>query len=95
MREESGYDALPVKLLGLYDRDRRGFPPHTWHIWKAFFQCELIAGEPGDLGYETTAAAFFGRDDLPTPLRFADATAQEIARCFVQRDHPERPTEFD
>ena len=95
VREESGYEVLPVKLLGLHDRDRRGFPPHTWHIWKAFFRCELIAGEPGELGYETTAAAFFGRDDLPTPLRFADATAQEIARCFDHRDHPERPTEFD
>jgi ADP-ribose pyrophosphatase YjhB (NUDIX family) len=95
VREESGHDVRPVKLLGLYDRDRRGFPPHTWHIWKAFFLCELVDGERRELGYETTAAGFFGQDALPTPLRFAEATAREIARCFDQHHHPDRPTEFD
>ncbi len=95
VREESGHEVRPVKLLGLYDRDRRGFPPHTWHIWKAFFRCELVAADRVELGYETTASGFFGRDQLPTPLRFADATAHEIARCFDHRDHPQRPAEFD
>ena len=46
-------------------------------------------------GYETVAAEFFGRDALPAPLRFADATAREIARCFDHRDSPESWTEFD
>ena len=95
VREESGYATRPVKLLGLYDRDRRGFPPHAWHIWKAFFLCELAEGERGELGYETTDAAFFAQEALPAPLRFADATARELARCFEHREHPEWPTEFD
>ena len=95
VREESGYATRPVKLLGLYDRDRRGFPAHTWHIWKAFFLCELVEGERGELGYETTDARFFARDALPSPLRFAEATARELARCFEHREHPEWPTEFD
>jgi ADP-ribose pyrophosphatase YjhB (NUDIX family) len=92
--EESGYAARPIKLLGLYDRDRRGFPPHLWHIWKAFFLCTLT-GERGPLGYETTAAGFFARDALPEPLRFAEATRAEIERCFEHREHPEWPTHFD
>ena len=45
--------------------------------------------EHGELGDETIAAAFFARDELPTPLRFADVTAQEIERFFEHRDHPE------
>jgi ADP-ribose pyrophosphatase YjhB (NUDIX family) len=93
--EESGYAARPVKLLGLYDRDRRGFPPHLWHIWKAFFLCELEGGERRPLGYETLDSGFFARDELPEPLRFADATRSEIERCFEQQEHPEWPTDFD
>ena len=93
--EESGYAARPVKLLGLYDRDRHGFPPHMWHIWKAFFLCELDGSEQRPLGYETLAAGFFEREALPSPLRFADATRAEIERCFEQREHPEWPTHFD
>jgi ADP-ribose pyrophosphatase YjhB (NUDIX family) len=93
--EESGYAARPVKLLGLYDRDRHGFPPHLWHIWKAFFLCELEGRNQGPLGYETIGADFFARDELPSPLRFAEATRAEIERCFEQREHPEWPAEFD
>ena len=93
--EESGFATRPVRLLGLFDRDRRGFPPHLWHIWKAFFLCELEEGRQQDLGYETVAAGFFRRDDLPEPLRFADTTRAEIERCFEQREHPEWPAEFD
>jgi ADP-ribose pyrophosphatase YjhB (NUDIX family) len=95
VHEESGYRVRPVKLLGLYDRDARGFPPHMWHIWKAFFLCDLVDTEPRQLGYETTASGFFARDALPTPLRFAEATERELLRCFDQRGHPEWPTEFD
>lgn len=93
--EESGYASRPVKLLGLYDRDRRGFPPHLWHIWKAFFLCELDGEKQAPLGYETIGADFFSRDELPRPLRFADVTRAEIERCFEQREHPEWPAEFD
>jgi ADP-ribose pyrophosphatase YjhB (NUDIX family) len=93
--EESGYAARPVKLLAVYDRDRRGFPPHLWHIWKVFFLCELAGTERGPLGYETLDCGFFPRTELPQPLRFAEATRAEIERCFEHREHPEWPTEFD
>lgn len=93
--EESGYAARPVRLLGLYDRDRRRFPPHLWHIWKVFFLCELEDGERRALGYETIDAQFFAAEELPERLRFGDATRAEIERCFEQREHPEWPAEFD
>ena len=93
--EESGYAARPVKLLGLYDRDRRAFPPHLWHIWKVFFLCELEDADRRPLGYETLDARFFGADELPEALRFGAATREEIERCLEQREHPEWPAEFD
>ena len=95
VREESGYAARAVKLLGLYDRDRRAFPPHLWHIWKIFFLCELEEGVREALGYETLDARFFAPSELPEPLRFGDATRAEIERCFEQREHPEWAAEFD
>jgi ADP-ribose pyrophosphatase YjhB (NUDIX family) len=95
VREESGWDVRPVRLLGLYDRDRWGFPPHAWSVWKAFLLCELVGDAGAALGHETTDAAFFARDALPEPLRFGDATARQIARCFEHLDHPEWPADFD
>ena len=75
--EESGYRTRAVKLIGLYERDRRADRPHVWHIWKAAFLCELVDDEQLPLGAETTAARFFARDELPQPsllarLRVAD-----------------------
>jgi ADP-ribose pyrophosphatase YjhB (NUDIX family) len=93
--EESGYRVRPTKLLGLYDRDRRGYPPHPWHIWKVIFLCELENAEQGPLGSETTAASFFAPDLLPGDLRFSRTTADEVKRCFEQSGHPEWPAEFD
>jgi ADP-ribose pyrophosphatase YjhB (NUDIX family) len=94
--EESGYRTRATRLLALHDRDRHGYPPHPWHIWKAFFLCELVDGAQQPLGLETTAAGFFRRDELPKlPLRFADATLGELEQCFEYREHPEWPTRFD
>jgi ADP-ribose pyrophosphatase YjhB (NUDIX family) len=94
--EESGYRTRAAKLLALYDRDRRGYPPHPWHIWKAVFLCELVDEEQARLGSETVAAGFFRRSELADlPLRFTGATLRELDRCFEQREHPEWPTQFD
>jgi ADP-ribose pyrophosphatase YjhB (NUDIX family) len=93
--EESGYRTRAVKLLGLYDRDQRGYAPHMWHIWKAFLLCELDGDEQQSLSNETTATGFFRRGELPSPLRFAVATERGIERCFDHREHPEWPTDFD
>ena len=60
--EESGYTTRAVKLLALQDRDRQGYPPHAWHVWKAIFLCELAGGEQQALGSETDDARFFARD---------------------------------
>lgn len=92
--EESGYHVRPTRLLALHDRDRHGYPPHQWHIWKALFLCELEDGEPQQLGGETTDARFFPPDALPE-LRFGDATAGEIRRMLRLVEEDECRAQFD
>jgi ADP-ribose pyrophosphatase YjhB (NUDIX family) len=91
--EESGYRARAVKLLACYDRSKHGHPPSAFHIYKLFFQCELIGGEPAD-SHETAEAAFFARDAIP-PLSLPRVTPAQIERFFEYYSHPEWPTDFD
>ena len=93
--EESGYATRAVRLLALLDRDRQGYPPHPWHIWKAIFLCELVGDEQQQLGSETDEARFFARDRIPQELRVDVSTRRLIERCFDHREHPEWPTDFD
>lgn len=93
--EESGYATRVVRLLALLDRDRQGYPPHAWHIWKAIFLCELLDDEQRELGHETEDARFFPRETLPEPLRVNVSTRRLIERCFDHQEHPEWPADFD
>jgi ADP-ribose pyrophosphatase YjhB (NUDIX family) len=92
--EESGYRTRAVKLIGLYERDRRATRPHVWHIWKTAFLCELVDAEQLPLGAETTDARFFARDELPR-LRYSRASEWQIERCFAHHDDPLLPADFD
>lgn len=91
--EESGYQTRAVKLLALYDRRKHEHPPHPWHIYKIFFQCELVGGAPAT-SVETDGVAFFHKDDLP-PLSVGRVTAAQIARFFEHYQNPNWPTDFD
>jgi ADP-ribose pyrophosphatase YjhB (NUDIX family) len=93
--EESGYATRAVKLIALLDRDRQGYPPHAWHIWKAIFLCELLDEPRRELGSETDDARFFARGSLPERLRVNVSTRRLIERCFEHREHPEWPADFD
>jgi len=93
--EESGYATRAVKLIALLDRDRQGYPPHAWHIWKAIFLCELLDEPRRELGSETDDARFFARGSLPERLRVNVSTRRLIERCFEHREHAEWPADFD
>jgi ADP-ribose pyrophosphatase YjhB (NUDIX family) len=91
--EESGYVVRAVKLLACYDRNRHGHPPFIFHIYKLFFQCELLGGESTDSS-ETSEARFFGRDEIPD-LSLPRVTPAQIERFFAHHQHPDWPTDFD
>lgn len=93
-REEAGVEVRPEKVIALYERERRGHPPHPEFSYKIFFACRVWGVPRPRRGPETLDAAFFARDALP-PLSAARVTPQEIALAFTHDRDPALPTEFD
>lgn len=93
--EESGYQTQVVKLLALYDRNhpRHNHPPHPNHIYKLFFQCELIGGASAD-SFETGEATFFGESEIPD-LSLTRVVPSQITQLFQYYRNPALPTDFD
>jgi ADP-ribose pyrophosphatase YjhB (NUDIX family) len=91
--EESGFQTRAVKLLALYDRNKHGHPPHPFHVYKLFFQCELLGGAATPSS-ETEAVGFFRADALPE-LSLTRVMPAQIARLFEHYRNPNWPTDFD
>lgn len=93
--EESGYHARVVKLLAVYDRNhiRHGHPPMMHHVYKLFFQCELVGGTPTQ-SIETTDAAFFGEQEIPK-LSLTRIVPSQITRMFEHYRNSNMQTDFD
>ncbi|MGC9349667.1 MAG: NUDIX hydrolase [Anaerolineae bacterium] len=92
--EESGYRVRATKLLAVYDRRLHGHtPPSVYGIYKLFFLCELVGGEPAS-SIETADAAFFAENEIPE-LSLGRVTPVEIRRLFEHHRHPSWPTDFD
>ena len=91
--EESGYRTKAVRLLALYDRDKHGHPPFPFHVYKLFFECEILSGKP-QTSIETDAVDFFDPLELP-PLSTTRVTAGQILRLFELCGDQASPTDFD
>jgi len=95
VREEAGLEVRATKLAAVLDRARH---PHgvsePFHIWRLFFLCEIVGGEPR-CGPETSEVAFFTRHELPTPLSTRRVLLPQLHRMFEHRGRPDRPTDFD
>src|SRR5215212_5926952 len=91
--EESGYRVRPVRLLAVYDRDRRGHPPMAYHVYKLVYLCEVLDEESlSDVDNDGTR--FFGEHELPE-LSVTRVTRAQISRFFEQHRDPSLPTDFD
>lgn len=80
--EESGYEARPVSLLAVYDREKQGHvPPYPVHVYKLFFHCEITGGSPAT-DHETSGVGFFDVDDLPelSVARVTEAQLRQFRR---------------
>lgn len=94
VREESGFEVRPVKLLAAYDKHRQGNAltnPH--YTYKLFFLCELLSGSARP-SIETSEVDFFPEDALP-PLSTGRVTPAQVARMFAHRRNPDWPADFD
>ncbi|MFS0690692.1 NUDIX hydrolase [Sporosarcina sp. 179-K 8C2 HS] len=93
IKEESGYDVIPVKLIAVLDKNKHPHPPDPYHYYKIFILCEIIGGEPA-IGPETDQVEFFSEHKLP-PLSTNRNTESQIKTMFEFLRNPEREAVFD
>jgi ADP-ribose pyrophosphatase YjhB (NUDIX family) len=93
--EESGYQTKVVKLLALYDRNhpRHAHPPMRHHVYKLFFRCDIICGNPTG-NHETIEIDFFAAHQIPE-LSLTRVVPSQIVRLFEHYHHPNWQTDFD
>ncbi|MGB3101836.1 MAG: NUDIX hydrolase N-terminal domain-containing protein, partial [Psychrobacillus psychrotolerans] len=41
IKEESGFDVLPIRLIALMDNNKHPHPPEAYHYYKIFILCEI------------------------------------------------------
>jgi ADP-ribose pyrophosphatase YjhB (NUDIX family) len=93
--EESGFHVRVTKLAAVYDRSKHPHLPYMpFHIYKHFFICEIVGGDP-TASHETTDVDFFARDALPEPLSISRTLPEQLVRMFDHYRNPALPTDFD
>jgi ADP-ribose pyrophosphatase YjhB (NUDIX family) len=97
IHEESGYRTRTTKVLAVYDRTKQGHSPYPFHVYKLFFQCELLSDQPdiAETEHETGEPTFFLETELPNDLSLGRVTAAQLARFFEHHRQPSLPTDFD
>jgi hypothetical protein len=83
-----------MKLLALWDRDKHPHPPMSFHVYKLYFQCELLGGNPLAASTETDGVSFFYRNALPE-LSLSRVTPQQIERLIELATDSEGSAAFD
>jgi ADP-ribose pyrophosphatase YjhB (NUDIX family) len=91
--EESGFEVVPRKLVGVFDANRGGRPLRFFHAYKLIFLCELLGGaaRPSD---ETMAVDFFPFDALPL-LSQARTNQRHLDEVVAHLRDRNRPAAFD
>jgi len=80
VKEESGFNAIPVKLIALQDRNKHNRPLYAYGICKVFVLCEIIGGEFTP-NIETSERGFFDLENLPL-LATEKNNKEQIELCF-------------
>jgi ADP-ribose pyrophosphatase YjhB (NUDIX family) len=80
VKEESGYDVKPLRVLGLIDYNKHQEKPFPFDIYQIFIACEINGGEPKP-GLETSDVGFFDMDNLPE-LSVRRVTKNQILKMF-------------
>jgi ADP-ribose pyrophosphatase YjhB (NUDIX family) len=95
IREETGYGAEVVKLVGCWDRDRQGhLPPKVFSVYKLFFLCRATGDVTQPAALETLEIGWFPVDALP-PLSIGRVLERQLRRVLEHARDPSLPTELD
>lgn len=92
-KEESGYDVVAKKVVGVFDANRSGRPLEFFHAFKIIFLCELIGGRATSSS-ETLDVKFFPINSLPE-LSQNRTNLKHINEVLEHLKNPDRPAYFD
>ncbi len=92
-REESGYLVKATRVVSVIDKDRAGYPRNPNSIYKIFFLCEIIGGEPAT-SHESLEVGFFPVDDLP-PMDPHRGRPVDVADAYARYLDPALPAVFN
>ena len=93
VKEESGFDVVPSRLIAVQDRNKHNHPPYAYGICKIFVLCELLGGE-FVANAETNECAFFPLNALPQ-LAAEKNTKEQIKMCFQAKYDVNWVVQFD
>lgn len=93
IKEESGFDVIPIRLIALLDKNKHPHPPDAFHYYKIFILCEIIGGIP-TIGNETNSINFFSKHNLPQLSTYRN-TESQINTLFEFMRDPSKETIFD
>jgi ADP-ribose pyrophosphatase YjhB (NUDIX family) len=80
VKEESGFDVKPIRILGLLDYNKHQQRPFPFDIYNLFMECEIVGGEAAP-GIETCDVEFFDIDNLPE-LSVRRVTKEQIVKMY-------------
>ncbi len=93
VREESGLEVVPQRIVGVYDANRGPTPMEFFHAYKIVFLCDIRGGKARS-GEETMAVDFFSFDELP-PLSTHRTNKRHLADVQAYLGDTNRPAAFD
>ncbi|NWG00525.1 MAG: NUDIX hydrolase N-terminal domain-containing protein [Thermoanaerobaculaceae bacterium] len=91
--EESGFEVVPRRLVGVFDANRGGRPLELFHAYKLVFLCDIVGGT-ARTSDETLAVDFFAFDALP-PLSEQRTNQRHLDEIRAHLADPLRPAAFD
>ena len=91
--EESGFEVVARKVIGVYDANRSGIPMEFYHAYKIIFLCEIVGGQARPSN-ETLAVDFFSFEDLPS-LSSERTNQRHLAEVRAHLRDPRHPAAFD
>lgn len=80
VKEETGLDVTPIKLLAVMDKKYHNHPPALHYVYKIFILCELSGGSFHPT-FDILDRGFFGQNDLP-PLSLERVLKEQIDIMF-------------
>lgn len=93
VKEESGFDVKPTRILGLIDYNQHQEKPFPFDVYQLFMECEIIGGQ-AQSGLETSAVEFFDPKSLPE-LSTRRVTKEQLLKMIELNENRNLDPIFD